>query len=719
MCSFNIDKDKHEMLYRYTKNINDLVKKFDIRIGGREKEIYKVVRILCRLEKNTPVLVGEPGVGKTAIVYGIADMINKNLLNILGDDIHIRSLNIPSLFSGTSYRGELEKRIQGLIYECSQLKKNIILFIDEFHMLFNSNMNMDVSSTFKIAITDPSFNIRFIAATTKSEYSKYIDKDKAIDRRLNIVYVDELNLYDTVETINFVKGRYEKHYGFSIDKDVIRYASKMSKKHVGGNYPDVAFDIIDRTFSNISFKQEIKPEEIIYCEKQAIAIKSNINDKKQLIRKRMQNSNENTEEVINNDKSIIDLNKQFDFLVGKSKQLNSIWNSEQKLFNKIKKLKIERDALINERDRRNRIYDFEGASKITYVDLERVNSELLKLESIQSRFIKTKVDKEEINKSISEKTGIPISRFSIESGNTKLLRDFLLENIIGQDYQINYICDILSAALSNFNISSGPLSTMMFVGTTGVGKTELSILITKYILGNDREPFIIDLSQYSEEYTISSLFGAPAGYIGHDQDGLLSKAVKYNRNNIILFDEIEKAHPKVLLSLMQIMDTGFLVDRMGNTLDFTKTFLIFNSNIISDDQICYLDKNYDANIRHTMKMKFMKPEFINRISDIVLFNKLTNDDMYKIVVVIIKKYVDKISAEHDIYIECSNCVYSYLSKISYNDLYGARDISRNIKKYFVIPIVRTISLTKNNTRPMFVKIKFSVSENKLTIVCSN
>jgi ATP-dependent Clp protease ATP-binding subunit ClpB len=677
----------YNWLKKFAKNLNELASsgKLDPVIG-RDEEIRRTLHILSRRSKNNPMLVGEPGVGKTAIAEGLAHrIINGDIPENLKSKI-IYSLDMGQLIAGAKYKGEFEERLKAVIKEVTDSDGQIILFIDEIHTLVGAGGGegaMDAANILKPALARG--ELRAIGATTLNEYQKYFEKDKALERRFQKIMIDEPSIDDAISILRGIKEKYETHHHVRIKDEAIIAAVTLSNRYITDRFlPDKAIDLIDESAAKLKLAMNSMPEELDELERRL----------RQLEIEREAIKREKDETKLNT------LSKEIANLAEQRDAFRIRWQQEKELVDKVQNARALMEQLKQEADQAERNGDFGKVAEIRYGKLKE--QEILIVELTASidadstkhkRLLKEEVDAEDIAESIAKATGIPVSRM-LQTEKEKLLHleDHLHERVVGQEEAITAIADAIRRSRAGLQDEKKPIGSFIFLGTTGVGKTELAKALAEYLFDDEGMITRIDMSEYQEKHSVSRLVGAPPGYVGYDEGGQLTEAVRRKPYSVVLFDEIEKAHPDVFNILLQVLDDGRLTDNKGRVVNFKNTIIIMTSNtgshIIQEHFEDVKDEQLDAVADATkdlvidLLIKTMRPEFLNRIDEIIMFRPLRHSEIRNIIRIQLKG-LTKILAEQNIELEITDEALTYLSMHGYEPQFGARPLKRLIQKEIV------------------------------------
>ena len=676
-------ESKYKSLERYSNNLNELAKAGKIDpVIGRDDEIRRVLQILSRRTKNNPMLIGEPGVGKTAIVEGLAQrIVNGDVPGNLKSKTII-SLDMGLLVAGAKYKGEFEERLKSVIKEVTDSEGEIILFIDEIHTLIGAGGGegaMDAANLLKPALARG--ELHAIGATTLKEYQKYIERDKALERRFQTVIVDEPNVEDSVSILRGIKDKYELHHGVRIKDDAIIAAVELSYRYISERYlPDKAIDLMDEAAAKLRIEIDSLPEELDELERKIRQLEI----EREAIRREKDKAKE------------AKLSKVLAELTGKRNELKAKWENEKEVIYGMQRAKEEIDGLKLEAEKAERAGEFGIVAEIRYGKLVEKDNELEilkeKVHKMQSNspLLKEEVDSEDIAEVVAKWTGIPVSKM-LQSEMEKLLHleNELGKRVAGQKEAIRALSDAVRRSRAGLQDPKRPIGSFIFLGTTGVGKTELAKALAEYLFDDENSMIRIDMSEFQERHSVSRLIGAPPGYVGYDEGGQLTEAVRRKPYSVILLDEIEKAHPDVFNILLQVLDDGRLTDNKGRVANFKNTIIIMTTNIgsylIQENFEKLTDVNKEAIVEETKQQVFellsktVKPEFLNRVDDLIMFRPLSREDLRKIVEIqfnIIRKRLE----ENGIQVEMSDNAKKQLAIWGYNPQFGARPLKRVLQR---------------------------------------
>lgn len=683
------DQEKgYKSLEKYGVNLNKEVRNGNQDpIIGRDEEIRDVIRILSRKAKNNPVLIGEPGVGKTAIVEGLAQRIVRNDVPDNLKDKTIISLDMGSLIAGAKYRGEFEERLKNVLKEVKKSEGKILLFIDEIHNIVGAGKtegSMDAGNLLKPMLARGELHL--IGATTLDEYREYIEKDKALERRFQKVLVKEPTVEDTISILRGLKERYEIHHGVRIHDNALVAAATLSNRYITDRFlPDKALDLIDEACAEIRVEMNSVPNELDQVTRE-------------LMREEVEEAALKKETDAASKKRLEELQAELSNLREKANKLRQRWEDEKLDIQKVSDKKSELDKARHQLEEAENNYDLEKAAKLQHATIPQLEKELQQLENSERPkewMVEESVTDKEIAEVISRMTGIPISKL-VEGEREKLLHlaDNLHKRVIGQDEAVDAVSDAVLRSRAGLQNPNKPLGSFLFLGPTGVGKTELAKALAENLFDSESHMVRIDMSEYMEKYSVSRLVGAAPGYVGYEEGGQLTEAVRRNPYTIILLDEVEKAHPDVFNILLQVLDDGRLTDGQGRTVNFKNTILIMTSNLGSE--FLLENDSTDGTISPEIKKKVMqltqahfKPEFLNRIDDILMFTPLTMDSVQKIVEKFIHQLSDRLESQ-EITLGIDEDAQKWITKEGYNPAYGARPLQRFITNNVETPLAKEI-----------------------------
>ena len=665
--------DNYQSLEKYAKNLVDLAKQGKLDpVIGRDDEIRRVLQILSRRTKNNPILIGEPGTGKTAIVEGLAQRIMRGDVPENLKDKQLYSLDMGALIAGAKYKGEFEERLKSVINEVTSSEGRIILFIDEIHTLVGAGKSegaMDAANILKPALARG--ELRSIGATTLNEYQKYFEKDKALERRFQTVMVDEPDELSAISILRGLKERYENHHKVRIQDDACIAAVQLSERYITERFlPDKAIDLMDEAAAKLRMERDSVPEELDEITRRL----SQLEIEREAIKREG-----NAPKIAQLDKEIAELRDQ-------ERDFRAKWEGERQLINKIQQDKQEMENLRLEAERAEREGDYARVAEIRYSKLKALEDDIARIQSqldgtvvgeasklCSTRLVREEVTADDIAEVVSRWTGIPVSRM-MQSEREKLLHleDELHKRVIGQDEAIRAVSDAVRRSRAGLQDPKKPIASFIFMGTTGVGKTELAKALAEYLFNDEGMMTRIDMSEYQEKHTVSRLVGAPPGYVGYDEGGQLTEAVRRKPYSVVLFDEIEKAHPDVFNILLQVLDDGRLTDNKGRTADFKNTIIIMTSNATMEQ------------LRMTMR-----PEFLNRIDEIITFTQLSKEEIAQVVRLQLDR-VQKMLAPQGFTLEVTPHAIDWLADAGYDPDFGARPVKRAIQQHLLNELSRRL-----------------------------
>ena len=679
----NNQQNQEKALDRFARNLVEDAKKGKLDpVIGRDDEIRRVLQILSRRTKNNPILIGEPGTGKTAIVEGLAHRILRGDVpeNLKGKQIY--SLDMGALIAGAKYQGEFEERLKGVISEVTESQGEIILFIDEIHTLVGAGQTqgaMDAANILKPALARG--ELRSIGATTLDEYQKYFEKDKALERRFQTVQVDEPDVPSSISILRGLKERYEQHHRVRIQDDAIISAVSLSHRYITDRFlPDKAIDLMDEAAARLRMERDSVPEQLDELSRRLGQLEI---EREAIKREKDKNKLE-------------ELNREIDALKSEETAMRQQWEKEKSQAESIQTIKDRQQALKQEAEQREREGDYARVAEIRYSLLPKLEQELkANTEALgTSKLLREEVTSDDIADVVSRWTGIPVNRMKTSERDKLLnLEDELHQRVIGQHDAILAVSDAVRRSRAGLQDPKRPIGSFIFLGTTGVGKTELARALAEYLFDDEQMMTRIDMSEYQEKFSVTRLIGAPPGYVGYDEGGQLTEAVRRKPYSVVLFDEIEKAHPDVFNTLLQVLDDGRLTDSKGRTVNFKNTIIIMTSNYT-----------------HDQLFRTVRPEFLNRVDEIITFTPL-NEEQIKSIVCLQLDIIKKRLADNDITLDISQSAIELLAREGYNPDFGARPVKRAIQRLLLNDLSKTLlSGTLDCTKTIIV----DADEEKLT-----
>ncbi len=704
MIQNNQNQQEEKSLQKYARNLVDEARagKLDPVIG-RDDEIRRVLQILSRRTKNNPILIGEPGTGKTAIVEGLAHRILRGDVPENLKNKQLYSLDMGALVAGAMYKGEFEERLKSVVKEVTESQGGIILFIDEIHTLVGAGKGegaMDAANILKPALARG--EMRSIGATTLDEYQKYFEKDKALERRFQTVMVDEPDTLSSISILRGLKERYENHHKVRIQDDAVIAAVQLSQRYITERFlPDKAIDLMDEAAAKLRMERDSVPEELDEISRRL----KQLEIEREAIRREKNLSNSSLKgedsKLSNIEEEIADLREQ-------EQKMRGQWENEKRQADQIQTLKDRMQQLRNEAEQAERDGDYAKVAEIRYSKLPELEKQLAESSAVSNKLLRDEVTADDIADVVSRWTGIPVSKMQTSETEKLLhLEEELHKRVIGQEEAIAAVSNAVRRSRAGLQDPKRPIGSFIFLGSTGVGKTELAKALAEYLFDDETMMTRIDMSEYQEKFSVTRLIGAPPGYVGYDEGGQLTEAVRRKPYQVVLFDEIEKAHPDVFNTLLQVLDDGRLTDSKGRTVNFKNTIIIMTSNLLTGAD---LDKG-EQDVRDMLVQRGIRPEFLNRIDEIIVFHPLNWGEVKQIVRLQVES-VQKMLRENGLTLEISDEAIDLLANEGYDPDFGARPVKRAIQRLLLDDLSKSLLAGRlDRNRPIRVDAK----DGKLTM----